>query len=169
MLDENLSDHRYIFFEIKDDNKSKARDRKIKLAIDWEVFRMCVECRITGDLDVTYMEGTRIIREAYKNSVIYSESGETTRMPYWWNGEISDKRNECNKLRRKLTRISKCISATDLDKTEAREKYKRGKKELIKLINTSKRELWRKLCEELDNDIWGQGYMIAVKGLKNLV
>lgn len=59
--------------------------------------------------------------------------------------------------------------ATDIKVIEARDRYITSKKDLRKLINASKREHWRKLCNELDKDIWGgQGYKMAMKGLKSM-
>ncbi|KAK9695679.1 hypothetical protein QE152_g32402 [Popillia japonica] len=47
--------------------------------------------------------------------------------------------------------------------------YKEHKKELRKLIRASKKEQWDKLCEDLNRDVWGDGYKIAIKGIKNIV
>ncbi|KAK9729789.1 hypothetical protein QE152_g15719 [Popillia japonica] len=57
----------------------------------------------------------------------------------------------------------------DEKKLQAKENYKERKKELRKLIVISKREHWHKLCNELNNDVWGEGYRIVVKGVKHLV
>ena len=64
--------------------------------------------------------------------------------------------------------MAKITSKTEEEKQNAKEEYSARKKELRKLIRQSKKECWNNLCEELNKDIWGQGYKIAIKGLRNL-
>jgi len=40
-------------------------------------------------------------------------------------------------------------------------KYKENKLTLKKLITREKENSWKKLCDNLENDIWGKGYKIA--------
>ncbi|KAK9736670.1 Amino acid permease [Popillia japonica] len=60
-------------------------------------------------------------------------------------------------------------NAREVEKLRASIKYKLMKKELRKLIRLSKRKHWSKLCNDLNSDVWGDGYKIAVKSLKNVV
>ncbi|KAK9722659.1 hypothetical protein QE152_g19561 [Popillia japonica] len=53
-------------------------------------------------------------------------------------------------------------------KTEAQKSYRELKKQLCKLIRQEKRKQWLTLCKKLEEDIWGDGYRIAVRELKNL-
>lgn len=48
----------------------------------------------------------------------------------------------------------------------AKEKMKDKRKELKTLIRRAKERCWRELCAELDQDIWGRGYKIASKKLR---
>lgn len=54
---------------------------------------------------------------------------------------------------------------TEETKTRLKQLYKASKKELKRAISSSKKEQWRLLCSELENDVWGDGYRIAVKHL----
>lgn len=45
--------------------------------------------------------------------------------------------------------------------------YKAEKAAYKKEINASKKSKWRELCNELENDVWGQGYKIATRQIKN--
>lgn len=45
--------------------------------------------------------------------------------------------------------------------------YKAEKTAYKKEINASKKSKWRELCNELENDVWGQGYKIATRQIKN--
>ncbi|KAK9680734.1 hypothetical protein QE152_g38855 [Popillia japonica] len=115
----------------------------------------------------SHKECTAIIGEAYKNSIINGPRGEKT-IPYWWSDEINDKRKQCMEARRGYTKMAK-TNASEVEKLRASIKYKLTKKELRKLIRLSKREHWNKLCNDLNSDVWGDGYKIAVKSLKNFV
>lgn len=50
----------------------------------------------------------------------------------------------------------------NLDRERAAEAYKASKRALKKEIKTEKRNSWCKLCEELNEDIWGKGYRIVM-------
>lgn len=44
-----------------------------------------------------------------------------------------------------------------------------NKKELRKLIRISTKEHWTKLCNDLNNDVWGDGYKIVLKRTMKLI
>lgn len=58
---------------------------------------------------------------------------------------------------------------TDTEKYEMLEVYKNKRKLLRREIEKSRKECWRKLVDELDQDIWGGAYRIACKTLKALL
>ncbi|KAK9695123.1 hypothetical protein QE152_g33066 [Popillia japonica] len=115
----------------------------------------------------SHKECRDIIGEAYKNNVINGPRGEKT-IPNWWSDEINDKRKQCMEASRGYTTMAK-TNAREVEKLRASIKYKLTKKELRKLIRLSKREDWSKLCNDLNSDVCGDGYKIAVKSLKNFV
>ncbi|KAJ8915434.1 hypothetical protein NQ315_003195 [Exocentrus adspersus] len=47
--------------------------------------------------------------------------------------------------------------------------YKNKRKELRRLIFVSKKEKWQELLENLNNDIWGEGYKIVMKHLNSYI
>ncbi|KAK9686520.1 hypothetical protein QE152_g37119, partial [Popillia japonica] len=94
--------------------------------------------------------------------------GGERNVPYWWNQEISEKRKQCMITRRRYTKLRRRGDG-EAESLRTYEEYKRCKKELRRLIGLSKKEHWNRLCEELNNNIWGDGYKIAVKGIKQLV
>ncbi|KAG5869109.1 hypothetical protein JTB14_032917 [Gonioctena quinquepunctata] len=85
------------------------------------------------------------IKETYKDSINTNRIEKTT-APYWWN-EM--------KLRRTATRMGVCHNTSEEEKMQAKEAYKNAERELRRQINASTRQ---KLCQELENDVWGQGY-----------
>lgn len=84
---------------------------------------------------------------------------------YWWTEKISNQRKKCTQIRRTLTRRN----ATDMDagsKQQAKDNYKDAKSTLKKMIRKEKYNGWKKLCNELEEDIWGQGYKIVCSKFK---
>lgn len=47
-----------------------------------------------------------------------------------------------------------------------REEYKEHKKEVRKIIAIAKRRKWGEMCEDLNQDVFGQGYKIVKNQLK---
>lgn len=80
--------------------------------------------------------------------------------PYWWTSEIQNKREECNKLNREITRAKTKGLQKDRD-----HELKTKRKELKQLIYKSKRTCWKLLVDEAQDDIWGQAYKIAYRKL----
>ncbi|KAK9747141.1 hypothetical protein QE152_g5519 [Popillia japonica] len=115
---------------------------------------------------LSHQQCTKAIKAAYKNNVRRVAGSNTS--PYWWNDTISTKRTECTSARRTLTRLARNNSVPDIVKTEAQKNYRMLKKQLCKLIRQEKRKQWLTLCKKLEEDIWGDGYRIAVRELKNL-
>lgn len=155
--EETATEHQYISFEIETRTKKAAKIRN-KYVCDWEVFKELSSWKIEkqskreNDIET-------IIKDAYKTSLIKTEN---SRVPFWWNSEIRDKRSECLGLRREATRLAKHTTRESNHKLEL---YKKSKKELKALINKSKNEHWQNLCNELENDVWGMAYKIATKKL----
>ncbi|KAJ8939473.1 hypothetical protein NQ318_022527 [Aromia moschata] len=82
---------------------------------------------------------------------------------YWWNMEIGMMRTECTRKKRTLTRVNGRMTSTEEEKTEARKNYKVSKNALKKAIIRAKQEAWDRIVEDVENDIWGQGYKIVTK------
>lgn len=49
---------------------------------------------------------------------------------------------------------------------EEEKELKQLRKNLKKTINRTKKVKWKELCEELEKDVWGQGYQIAMRSLQ---
>lgn len=87
---------------------------------------------------------------------------------YWWNNEIAEKRKECHTQRRKMTRMNKQRNTTEEEKKTTRDKYYAVKRDLREKINIAKKNKWADICDELNKDIWGNGYRIVCKKFKLL-
>lgn len=155
--DETGTEHQYISFEIGKIT-GKNKNKKSKPFCDWDAFKEIINIRTEkGISNPGRLES--IVREAYLAS---SKTRIISRTPFWWDETIEDKRKECIRLRRVVTRNK---GKSPRNPNPDQENYKRSKKELKALINKSKNKKWEDLCYELENDIWGKGYKIAMKKL----
>ncbi|KAK9686492.1 hypothetical protein QE152_g37155 [Popillia japonica] len=158
MDEENLTDHRYIGYEIKVDQAPERVVEKRKFITDWNAFRAHLQLRLCNMSDEdkrSHKLCIEIIREAYLNSRSEGPRGERA-VPYWWDSAISEKRKECNRIRRQYTRTGK--NASEEERQNVLENHKRCKKNLRKLIRDSKQRHWKELCKSLNNDVWGDGF-----------
>nr|CAI5835809.1 unnamed protein product [Callosobruchus analis] len=72
---------------------------------------------------------------------------------------------ECNDRRRKVIRNNRKTISSNVKEYDYAE-YKKAKAALKKAIKSSKRVCFRKLCEEIDQDIWGKGYQTVTEKLR---
>ncbi|CAB0039078.1 unnamed protein product, partial [Trichogramma brassicae] len=79
---------------------------------------------------------------------------------YWWTAEIADLRRSCQRARRLFQR-----SRGRHDKETHSANYASARRLLRVAIKTSKRRCWRQLCDEVDNDVWGKPYKVAMSRL----
>lgn len=152
---ENLSDHQYICFDIN--TKVAVKRTRQHVTVDWEAFRTIIEIRAT-DVTMDPEEATKLVERCYKDCV-RSKTKSLKKYPFWWNSEIDNKCKEATRIRRTTQR--KMTGYTDDEKMQARERLRTCKKELKNLIKNSKNQQWAELCEDLNDDIWGDGYKIV--------
>lgn len=82
---------------------------------------------------------------------------------YWWSQEIRDHQKEAITARRIKTRLTKRLPAKAPELLKITELADILRKDLKKMINKAKKQAWKNICDELENDIWGQGYQIATR------
>lgn len=114
-----------------------------------------------SEAEATASRAMRLIVTACNASMPRLRKQGFHRPAYWWSQEIAELRKTCHKLRRRATRAAKRLP--DQDKYAA--EYKQAKKVLNKAIKSSKAELWKEICNDLNNDLWGKAYQIVTKRL----
>ena len=80
---------------------------------------------------------------------------------YWWCQEVRDKRRQCMKCRRRMTRENR--DGSEESKAAAKREYKIRKKDYNREILRSKKRSRLDMIKDLDRDEWGQGYRIVVQ------
>lgn len=168
---ENLTHHRYIVFEIKENTPTRPLEEKGKITNNWNVFCAGIRERLasmTEEERTSYKKCTEVLKQEYTRSICEGTGSRTT-TPYWWNTEIKEKRDECTAIRRRLTRTMKNSHGNEEAVIPIKELLRRKRKELRNLIKQSKKTLWDTLLKEVDEDIWGGGYKIVTRVLRNTV
>lgn len=159
--------HRHILFTVKDKNhkmKPKTQGTGKRWLFNSEIFTEKIKGRQWGqgnggNLKVFLDNMQEVVREST------TRIQATRIIPYWWNAGIEMARRKSTEARRTSIRRNRKYGVEDPRAQEATEEHRHAKKELNKLINQSKRESWKQTCKELEDDIWGNGYKIATKGL----
>lgn len=166
--DETMTDHQFIQFEIQKGKKYvKGLDKK-KTNYDWEVFKIALSWLAKGEQEYgtgTTSTCTKVLKKSLR---ICQEAGKSRdKVPYWWNSDIENKRAECLAARRRITRAAR-RTQEEREIKELRAAYKVMKKELRRKIRDTKMQMWKELCDDLDRDIWGDGYKIVTKRIGGL-
>ena len=170
---ETLSDHEWIMVRIKETRPQHTAAKHEKKPTGWKIdpskitdFKKRVKelLKLDGE-PYTANEFKEIINKACNEIFEVKRKGNGRRPVYWWTKNISDKRKECIKLRRKMTRENRQNRMTEEQRQEIKHDYTSHRRELTKAIKMEKRNSWKCLIEDLENDIWGQGYKIVAKKL----
>ena len=160
------SDHMAIIFEIA--------TKKIRLrapasnwnyrSFDRDSFLAIMEGnkKLSGNAEDKASQLMTLIADACDASMSRN-SGRTHRPPvYWWNDEIAEKRRICLSSRRKAQR------ARGRPNWEAlKQQHAIAKRDLVRAIKISKRQGWKELVDDVDNDPWGRPYRAVMNKLKS--
>lgn len=165
--EESLSDHNYVFFGIQEESRSPI---SINRECGWQVKKLDKDKLQSTLADLNYDDSEISAREFSQSlkhicdKVMPKRRLNPPRKPvYWWCEEIAQLRRECIQNRRAYTRNAP--RAVQHLRNELHEIYKESQKRLKNRIKKAKRDCWKSLCQEVDNDIWGEGYKIVMKSI----
>lgn len=160
--EESLSLHRYISFEVLSEGGGRKRVwSKRGLLKD----RFAESIKKNRVLTARGMDLERYMRELGKEHDRARSKFRTDyhgNGVYWWTEQIEEQRRRTLRARRAMSRIRGNNNSLE----EARERYRSERKTTKKMIEKEKARCWDKLCTELENDIWGEGYKIIKNSLK---
>lgn len=158
---ENGSDHQYICFEITQtitQTPTSTKGWNLK-TFDIEKLKECMGMQNMDDIesaeDLTTL-AANLCKKTMKTRVMKSR-----REVHWWNDNIKEMRKECIKSRRYLTRRKR--TATEEEKKIMFSIYKTKRTNLNLEISKAKKEGWKKICKDLEEDVWGLAYKIVTK------
>lgn len=167
--EDSLSDHNYISFEIKKPDKLPQAQAKCK---GWQMNKFDEmkfnqeTAKLSWNEEITAGNFSRKLSELCNQTLPKRRPHPKGKPVYWWSQDIADIRRECIGKRRKHTRVSNTGNIVII--TRAWMEYQTVRKKLRNSIKQAKRSAWKKLCQEIDKDIWGQGYTIAMKFINGL-
>ncbi|KAG5862360.1 hypothetical protein JTB14_030583 [Gonioctena quinquepunctata] len=128
--DETLTEHTFIEYNI---GGKSANKNKYPCIIDWEACTTLMNWFTDGKIPPNLKEYNGAIRKIHQGCLI--ENDTKTSNVYWWNADIANKRKECTRHRREITRKrgNRHTNAREIE--EAVDLYKTAKKELRKPKN----------------------------------
>ena len=174
-LEENLSDHHSIYFEIypidtlsprHEHRQTNAPSRFRTKNLNMEIITQKFAQTLPAAQEMGAEELSAMVTSFCKNTLRTSGARKKKQAKYWWNSDIAEARSSCNKARRALTRQrAKLAHTTDahiqLTLNTLEQEYQNLRKTLKRSIQESKRHQWRLLIEEVEKDPWGKPYAIV--------
>ncbi|CAB0038265.1 unnamed protein product [Trichogramma brassicae] len=161
------SDHQAIVFEIEDDGASSGPSTR--RSYRWNARTLDVDRFSAVVSGASVAPGTAedmasglmsVITGACDASMSKANPRRRREPVYWWTAEIADLRRTCQRARRLFQR-----SRGRHDEETHSANYASARRLLRVAIKTSKRRCWRQLCDEVDNDVWGKPYKVAMSRL----
>ncbi|CAB0035752.1 unnamed protein product [Trichogramma brassicae] len=161
------SDHQAIVFEIEDDGASSRPSTRRSCrwnarTLDVDRFSAVVSSASVAPATAEDMASSlmSVITGACDASMSKANPRRRREPVYWWTAEIADLRRSCLRARRLFQR-----SRGRHDEETHSANYASARRLLRVAIKTSKRRCWRQLCDEVNNDVWGKPYKIAMSRL----
>lgn len=161
--EETLSDHRYIGYEVgRQERPPVIRGRGWKLGLlDREAFKRSLREHMGGGAVTADETLIRVVSRACDEAMPRRRTARAKGQVYWWTDEINNLKAECIAARRRGVRGNRRQGAQG--ENLALQEYREARKRLRDAIKNSKREKWRKVCEDIDRDVWGDGYKIVTR------
>ncbi|CAB0041846.1 unnamed protein product [Trichogramma brassicae] len=161
------SDHQAIVFKIKTARPPRPSTRQ---SCKWNARTLDTECLSVmmagtvvppGPAEEMATSLMAAITSACDASMTRSGGRRHRGAVYWWTSEIADLRRACLRARRIAQR------AHGRPNEEAcRASYAFARRLLRAAIKTSKRLCWNKLCDEVNEDVWGKPYETVMSRLR---
>ncbi|CAB0031263.1 unnamed protein product [Trichogramma brassicae] len=161
------SDHQAILFEIEDTGTTTRPSTR--QSYRWNARTLDADCFSATVSSASVASGTAedmatslmsVITGACDASMSKANPRRRREPVYWWTAEIADLRRSCLRARRLFQR-----SRGRHDEETHSANYASARRLLRVAIKTSKRRCWRQLCDEVNNDVWGKPYRIAMSRL----
>ncbi|CAB0039099.1 unnamed protein product [Trichogramma brassicae] len=161
------SDHQAIVFEIKTARPTRPSTRQ---SYKWNARTLDTECLSVmmagtavppGPAEEMATSLMAVISIACDASMTKRGRRRRRGAVYWWTSEIDDLRRSCLRARRLAQR------AHGMPNEDAcRASYASAGRLLRAAIKTSKRLCWNKLCDEVNEDVWGKPYETVMSRLR---
>lgn len=162
--EETLSDHNYIYTSISSIITCVTPDGNREGWLTTKLNAGKVEQKIsalTWDGDMLVGRFHSNLREICDQAMPRRKQVRNFKPVYWWNTEIACIRKDCIQKRRTYSRA---LKRSPLAVTTHLWILLQETRNLLRSkIKSSKKYMWKKLCDEIDRDIWGDGYKILIR------
>ncbi|CAB0042205.1 unnamed protein product [Trichogramma brassicae] len=162
------SDHQAIVFEIEDTGTSTGPSKRQSCrwnarTLDADRFSAAVSSASVAPETAEDMASSlmSVIIGACDASMSKVNPRRSRGPVYWWTAEIADLQRFCLQARRLFQR-----SRGRQDEETHSANYASARHLLRVAIKTIKRRCWRQLCDEVNSDVWGKAYKIAMSRLR---
>ncbi|KAK9728130.1 hypothetical protein QE152_g18139 [Popillia japonica] len=118
---ETLTEHAYIYFEIKGTKTPKNPAGKERTLNDWGAFCTRIKQKaseMNPQQRKSYKKCTEVLKDAYIGSIAKGINRRSP-TPYWWNATINEKRTACLQTRSKLRMLPLMKNGLHVYKPEA--------------------------------------------------
>lgn len=164
---ESLSDHNYIIFSLSEAEKPVPRPLSsegwLVSKLDREKLEHILNEDTGEETNPSCEDFTSLLRGICEKTMPKRRSNKGRSPVYWWNNTIAELRHDCLRLRRAHTRS---VRRTDAHENHRLwEQYKAAKKLLQNAIRKAKSDSWKLIRDNVESDIWGDGYKIVMKRL----
>lgn len=162
---ENGADHQYIRFDIElTENRLQHRDRHDDRGWNlksFDVEQLKILMRNKNEDDIRNPEDLTALIAEMCSKTMKKKGNRRRREAHWWNESINNLRKDCNKARRICTRLRRTSSEEEWNRLYLG--YKNKRTNLNTEMTKAKKEGWKKLCLEVERDVWGLAYKIVTK------
>lgn len=162
--EESLSDHKYIVFEVTTtgtfiEGHLSTQGWQVRKLNEQKLNEVTNSIKWQGE--ITAGKFSEKLVEICNSTMPKRTISRRGRPVYWWTSEIAALRKECLPKRRKYTRVAGGNSL--ILACNAWNDYQTQRKKLRNAIKQAKKAAWKRLINEIDKDIWGDGYKIAIR------
>ncbi|XP_075219244.1 uncharacterized protein LOC142323470 [Lycorma delicatula] len=156
---ESLSDHLFIAFESRSREIRVMSGRLIVSKKGCLRFRDRIILRLAGDMSPEdFVE--QVQKECGKAGVLVYPRRQ--QHAYWWSPDLEQLRKAAWKARRAYQRSGRQNARL---RDAAREVYVEARNAYNASIKRAKASCWKRLCQDIDADLWGRGFKIVTNKL----
>lgn len=165
--EDSLSLHNYIEFEIITGRWAPKKPiHKKKLLRKEEFVGRIRSYPILTSPDPEVKEFMETLKEIHGRAITAAKVDFHGNDFYWWTEEITDIRRQVNGCRRKMMKLRPGRNREEDGIRRMEAEYKEKRRSLRNIIRRKKCKCWKKICDEVEKDVWGEGYKIATRSLK---
>lgn len=168
--DYSNSDHQALLYSV-DQQRRRNCSQHTQRSIGWASKDFDVELFAEAFSNINILQGsaeekaTHVadqLKSACDATMARKSSTNKRKAVYWWNDKIKDIRRKCLQARRKAQR-----AVGNPNQDELNQQYKILRKTLKDEIRESKRESFKRLIQEIDDNPWGTAYRIVMARVGN--